>query len=179
MKPHAEAKGLELEGCWWIPRLREQNEERHHGNMAAGLEGVMTEGRCASANCFRLARRRAGCSVGQDASGYRENPSFFPVGQRGWHASSDGPRCIERARPMGVDAIDDRPDGQEQRLRRAKSLAGVAGVRQGKDHGYRTNYGRRAFLAARARARGGRRTGCLANSSKTVCQILVKRNQTA
>jgi hypothetical protein len=34
-----ETGSMELEGCWWIPRLRLLNEERYHGRMASSGRG--------------------------------------------------------------------------------------------------------------------------------------------
>src|SRR6266568_8394581 len=90
---------------------------------------------------------------------YRENPSFFAVGQRVGVHHQTVQRCIERALAYGpLMALDDRPrPGKEPNdYAGGKGLAGVAGVRQGQ--GPRLSprvVDDASFGAPRARARGG------------------------
>ena len=68
---------------------------------------------------------------------YRENPSFFAVGQRlGMHHQTVQ-RCVERAVVYGpLTALDDRPrPGKEPTITAEQGLVGVAGLPQGEGTG--------------------------------------------
>src|ERR1700758_5607086 len=65
---------------------------------------------------------------------YRENPSFFAVGQRLRVHHQTVQRCVERAVAYGaLTALDDRPrpgKGAHDHAR-GQGMVGIAGVRQG------------------------------------------------
>src|ERR1700732_1897601 len=108
---------------------------------------------------------------------YRENPSFFAVGQRlGMHHQTVQ-RCIERALAYGpLMALDDRPrPGKEPTITpEAKAWLVSLACDKAKDHGYPHELWTTRLLARHAREHGpaaGHK--CLANLVQgTVCKIL-------
>ena len=108
---------------------------------------------------------------------YRENPSFFAVGQRIGVHHQTVQRCIERALAYGpLTALDDRPrPGKEPTITpEAKAWLVSLACDKAKDHGYPHELWTTRLLARHARERGaaaGHR--CLANLVQgTVCKIL-------
>src|ERR1700730_5874923 len=115
---------------------------------------------------------------------YRENPSFFAVGQRVGVHHQTVQRCIERALAYGpLMALDDRPrPGKEPTITpEAKAWLVSLARDKAKDHGYPHELWTTRLLARHAREHGaaaghggaGAGHGCLANlASGTVCKIL-------
>src|SRR5437762_229285 len=108
---------------------------------------------------------------------YREDPSFFAVGQGlGLHHQTVQ-RCVERAVAEGpLAALDDRPrPGREPTLTvEAKAWLVDLACRKAKDFGYPHELWTTRLLAQHARAHGPRAGhACLANLAQgTVCKIL-------
>src|ERR1700720_2581373 len=108
---------------------------------------------------------------------YRENPSFFAVGQRVGVHHQTVQRCIERALAYGPSmALDDRPrPGKEPTITPdAKAWLGSLACDKAKDHGYPHELWTTRLLARHARGHGAEAGhGCLANLVQgTVCKIL-------
>src|ERR1700745_95716 len=110
---------------------------------------------------------------------YRENPSFFAVGQRLGVHHQTVQRCIERALAYGaLSALDDRPrPGKEPTITpEAKAWLVAVACDKAKEHGYPHELWTTRLLARHARERGpaaGQR--CLAHLVQgTVCKILGK-----
>src|SRR6202049_3332127 len=108
---------------------------------------------------------------------YRENPSFFAVGQRVGVHHQTVQRCIERALAYGpLMALDDRPrPGKEPTITpEAKAWLVSLACDKAKDHGYPHELWTTRLLARHARERGAAAGhGCLANLVQgTVCKIL-------
>src|ERR1700741_1076435 len=110
---------------------------------------------------------------------YRENPSFFAIGQRVGVHHQTVQRCIERALAYGpLMALDDRPrPGKEPMITpEAKAWLVSLACDKAKDHGYPHELWTTRLLARHAREHGpaaGHR--CLANLVQgTVCKILGK-----
>src|ERR1700731_1304526 len=108
---------------------------------------------------------------------YRENPSFFAVGQRVGVHHQTVQRCIERALAYGpLMALDDRPrPGKEPTITpEAKAWLVSLACDKAKDHGYAHELWTTRLLARHARERGAAAGhGCLANLVQgTVCKIL-------
>src|ERR1700720_3155004 len=108
---------------------------------------------------------------------YRENPSFFAVGQRVGVHHQTVQRCIERALAYGpLMALDDRPrPGKEPTITpEAKGWLVSLACRKAKELGYPHELWTTRLLARHAREHGapaGHR--CLANLVQgTVCKIL-------
>jgi transposase len=108
---------------------------------------------------------------------YRENPSFFGVGQRLGVHHQTVQRCIERALAAGpLAALDDRPrPGKEPTITpEAKAWLVSLACDKAKDHGYPHELWSTRLLARHARERS-RAAGheCLAHLVQgTVCKIL-------
>ena len=108
---------------------------------------------------------------------YREDPSFFAVGQaRGLHHQTVQ-RCVERAVAEGpLAALDDRPrPGREPTITiEAKSWLVDLACRKAKDFGYPHELWTTRLLAWHAREHGpAQGHACLANLAQgTVCKIL-------
>jgi transposase len=108
---------------------------------------------------------------------YRENPSFFAVGQRLGVHHQTVQRCIERALADGpLAALDDRPrPGKEPTITsEAKAWLVSLACDKAKDHGYAHELWTTRLLARHARehARAAGH-GCLAHVVQgTVCKIL-------
>src|SRR6267154_6684441 len=108
---------------------------------------------------------------------YRENPSFFAVGQRVGVHHQTVQRCIERALAYGpLMALDDRPRlGKEPTIApEAKAWLVSLACDKAKDHGYPHELWTTGLLARHAREHGAAAGhGCLANLVQgTVCKIL-------
>ena len=108
---------------------------------------------------------------------YRENPSFFAVGQRLGAHHQTVQRCVERAVADGaLTALDDRPrPGKEPVITpEAKAWLVSLACDKAKEHGYPHELWTTRLLARHAREHGpsvGHR--CLANLVQgTVCKIL-------
>src|ERR1700752_3246331 len=108
---------------------------------------------------------------------YRENPSFFAIGQRVGVHHQTVQRCIERALAYGpLMALDDRPrpDRKPMITPEAKAWLVSLACDKAKDHGYPHELWTTRLLARHAREHGAA-TGhaCLANLVQgTVCKIL-------
>jgi transposase len=108
---------------------------------------------------------------------YREDPSFFAVGQAlGLHHQTVQ-RCVERAVAEGpLAALDDRPrPGREPTLTvEAKAWLVDLACRKAKDFGYPHELWTTRLLASHARAQGPvEGHACLANLAQgTVCKLL-------
>ena len=108
---------------------------------------------------------------------YREDPSFFAVGQGlGLHHQTVQ-RCVERAVAEGpLAALDDRPrPGREPTLTvEAKAWLVDLACRKAKDFGYPHELWTTRVLAGHARAQGpAEGHACLANLAQgTVCKLL-------
>ena len=108
---------------------------------------------------------------------YRENPSFFAVGQRLGVHHQTVQRCVERALAYGpLAALDDRPrPGKEPTIKpEAKAWLVSLACDKAKDHGYPHELWTTRLLARHARENGpAAGHGCLANLVQgTVCKIL-------
>jgi transposase len=108
---------------------------------------------------------------------YREDPSFFAVGQAlGLHHQTVQ-RCVERAVAEGpIAALDDRPrPGREPSITiEAKAWLVDLACRKAKDFGYPHELWTTRLLASHARAQGpAEGHACLAHLAQgTVCKIL-------
>jgi transposase len=110
---------------------------------------------------------------------YRENPSFFAVGQRLGAHHQTVQRCVERAVADGaLAALDDRPrPGKEPVITpEAKAWLVSLACDKAKDHGYPHELWTTRLLARHAREHGPRAGhACLARLVQgTVCKILGK-----
>src|SRR6266699_3976779 len=108
---------------------------------------------------------------------YRENPSFFAVGQQLGVHHQTVQRCIERALAYGpLMALDDRPrPGKEPTITpEAKAWLVSLACDKAKDHGYPHELWTTRLLARHAREHGpAAGHACLANLVHgTVCKIL-------
>src|SRR5467141_417191 len=108
---------------------------------------------------------------------YRENPSFFAVGQQVGVHHQTVQRCIERALAYGpLMALDDRPrPGKEPTITpEAKAWLVSLACDKAKDHGYPHELWTTRLLARHAREHGAAAGhGCLANLVQgTVCKLL-------
>ena len=108
---------------------------------------------------------------------YRENPSFFTVGQRLGAHHQAVQRCVERAVADGaLTALDERPrPGKEPVITpEAKAWLVSLACDKAKDHGYPHELWTTRLLARHAREHGPRAGhGCLAHLVQgTVCKLL-------
>ncbi|MDA9433835.1 IS630 family transposase [Bradyrhizobium sp. CCBAU 51627] len=108
---------------------------------------------------------------------YRENPSFFAVGQRLGAHHQTVQRCVERAAAEGaLAALDERPrPGKEPVITpEAKAWLVSLACDKAKDHGYPHELWTTRLLARHAREQGpAAGHACLANLVQgTVCKIL-------
>ena len=133
------------------------------------------------ANLTALSRSRtepaSRVSRAQMLLAYRENPSFFAVGQRLGVHHQTVQRCVERALADGpLAALDDRPrPGKEPTITpEAKAWLVSLACDKAKDHGYPHELWTTRLLARHARERGpAAGHACLANLVQgTVCKIL-------
>jgi transposase len=112
---------------------------------------------------------------------YRENPSFFAVGQSLGVHHQTVERCIERALAYGpLTALDDRPHpGKEPTITpEAKAWLVSLACDKAKDHGYPHELWTTRLLARHARDHGPTAGhDCLANLVQgTVCKILARED---
>jgi transposase len=108
---------------------------------------------------------------------YRENPSFFAVGQRVGVHHQTVERCVERALAYGpLAALDDRPrPGKEPTITpEARAWLVSLACDKAKDHGYPHELWTTRLLARHAREHApAEGHECLANLAQgTVCKIL-------
>jgi transposase len=108
---------------------------------------------------------------------YRENPSFFAVGQRVGVHHQTVQRCVERAVAYGpLAALDDRPrPGKEPTITpEAKAWLVSVACDKANEHGYPHELWTTRLLARHAREKGpAAGHDCLANLVQgTVCKIL-------
>ncbi len=108
---------------------------------------------------------------------YRDNPSFFAVGQRLGVHHQTVQRCVERAVAYGpLSALDDRPrPGKEPTITpEAKAWLLSLACKKAKEHGYPHELWTIRLLARHARENGpAAGHDCLANLVQgTVCKIL-------
>lgn len=99
------------------------------------VELAMTDEEIETLTALSRSRTEPARRVSQAAMllAYRENPSFFAVGQRLGAHHQTVQRCVERAVADGaLAALDERPRGQGAGdYAGGQGLAGVFGVRQG------------------------------------------------
>ena len=143
------------------------------------VELAMNKGEVASLLTISRSRTESASRVerAQMLLAYRENPSFFAVGQRSGVHHQTVQRCIERALAYGpLMALDDRPrPGKEPTITpEAKAWLVSLACDKAKDHGYPHELWTTRLLARHARehapAAGHQ---CLANLVQgTVCKIL-------
>ena len=143
------------------------------------LEVVMTDEDVARLTALSRSRTEPASRVqrAQMLLAYRENPSFFAVGQRVGVHHQTVQRCIERALAYGpLMALDDRPrPGKEPTITpEAKAWLVSLACDKAKDHGYPHELWTTRLLARHAREHGtAAGHGCLANLVQgTVCKIL-------
>src|SRR5713101_4216069 len=143
------------------------------------LEAAMTDAEVARLMAVSRSRTEPASRVqrAQMLLAYRENPSFFAVGQRVGVHHQTVQRCIERALVYGpLMALDDRPrPGKEPTITpEAKAWLVSLACDKAKDHGYPHELWTTRLLARHAREHGAAAGhGCLANLVQgTVCKIL-------
>src|SRR5580765_609160 len=108
---------------------------------------------------------------------YREDPSFFAVGQALGVHHQTVQRCVERAVAYGpMAALDDRPRSGKEPTITAEAKAWLVDLacRKAKELGYPHELWTTRLLAQHARVHGPRAGhGCLTNLAQgTVCKIL-------
>jgi transposase len=143
------------------------------------VELAMTDQEIASLTTIARSRSEAARRVkrAQILLSYRENPSFFAVGQRlGLHHQTVQ-RCVERALADGpLAALDERPrPGKEPVITpEAKAWLVSLACDKAKEHGYPHELWTTRLLARHARERGpAEGHECLAHLVQgTVCKIL-------
>src|SRR4249919_1962714 len=134
------------------------------------IEGLAALGRSRSEAARRVERA-------QMLLAYRENPSFFAVGQRLGAHHQTVQRCVERAVAYGpLAALDDRPrPGKEPTITpEAKAWLVSLACEKAKDHGYPHELWTTRLLARHARENASAAGHeCLAKLVQgTVCKIL-------
>jgi transposase len=143
------------------------------------VELAMNDGEVASLLTISRSRTEPASRVerAQMLLAYRENPSFFAVGQRLGVHHQTVQRCIERALAYGpLMALDDRPrPGKEPTITpEAKAWLVSLACDKAKEHGYPHELWTTRLLARHAREHGSAAGHeCLANLVQgTVCKIL-------
>ena len=143
------------------------------------VELAMNKGEVASLLTISRSRTESASRVerAQMLLAYRENPSFFAVGQRLGVHHQTVQRCIERALAYGpLMALDDRPrPGKEPTITpEAKAWLVSLACDKAKDHGYPHELWTTRLLARHAREHApAAGHECLANLVQgTVCKIL-------
>jgi transposase len=143
------------------------------------VELAMTDGEIASLTAIARSRSEAARRVkrAQILLGYRENPSFFAVGQRLGHHHQTVQRCVERALAEGpMAALDERPrPGKEPTITpEAKAWLVSLACDKAKEHGYPHELWTTRLLARHAREHApAEGHECLAHLVQgTVCKIL-------
>ena len=134
------------------------------------IEGLAALGRSRSEAARRVERA-------QMLLAYRENPSFFAVGQRLGVHHQTVQRCVERAVAYGpLSALDDRPrPGKEPTITsEAKAWLVSLACDKAKEHGYAHELWTTRLLARHAREHGpAAGHQCLARLAQgTVCKLL-------
>jgi transposase len=149
------------------------------GTWRQALEVAMTNEDVARLTALSRSRTEPASRVqrAQILLAYRENPSFFAIGQRVGVHHQTVQRCIERALAYGsLMALDDRPrPGKEPTITpEAKAWLVSLACDKAKDHGYPHELWTTRLLARHAREHGAAAGhGCLANLVQgTVCKIL-------
>ena len=149
------------------------------GTWRQALEVAMTDEDVARLTAISRSRTEPASRVqrAQMLLAYRENPSFFAVGQRVGVHHQTVQRCIERALAYGsLMALDDRPrPGKEPTITpEAKAWLVSLACDKAKDHGYPHELWTTRLLARHAREHGAAAGhGCLANLVQgSVCKIL-------
>jgi transposase len=149
------------------------------GTWRQALEVAMTDEDVARLTAVSRSRTEPASRVqrAQMLLAYRENPSFFAVGQRVGVHHQTVQRCIERALAYGsLMALDDRPrPGKEPTITpEAKAWLVSLACDKAKDHGYPHELWTTRLLARHAREHGAAAGhGCLANLVQgSVCKIL-------
>jgi transposase len=170
---------MELEACWWIPRLRLNEEWCVMARWRQAVELAMNDGEVASLLTISRSRTEPASRVerAQMLLAYREKPSFFAVGQRLGVHHQTVQRCIERALAYGpLMALDDRPrPGKEPTITpEAKAWLVSLACDKAKEHGYPHELWTTRLLARHAREHApAAGHECLANLVQgTVCKIL-------
>ena len=139
------------------------------------IELAMTEEEIGKLTTIARSRSEAARRVkrGQMLLGYRENPSFFGVGQRLGVHHQTVQRCVERAVAYGpVAALDDRPrPGKEPTITpEAKAWLVSLACEKAKEHGFHTSCGRRGcWHAMHARTHPPRGTNVSPTWSRAQC----------
>jgi transposase len=143
------------------------------------IELAMTAEEVGSLTVISRSRTEPARRVGraQMLLAYRENPSFFAVGQSLGVHHQTVERCVERALAYGpLTALDDRPHpGKEPTITpEAKAWLVSLACDKAKDHGYPHELWTTRLLARHAREHGpAAGHDCLANLVQgTVCKIL-------
>jgi len=143
------------------------------------IELAMTAEEVGSLTIISRSRTEPARRVGraQMLLAYRENPSFFAVGQSLGVHHQTVERCVERALAYGpLTALDDRPHpGKEPTITpEAKAWLVSLACDKAKDHGYPHELWTTRLLARHAREHGpAAGHDCLANLVQgTVCKIL-------
>jgi len=143
------------------------------------VELAMTDEEIGSLATIARSRTEAASRVerAQMLLSYRENPSFFAVGQRLGVHHQTVQRCVERALAYGtLAALDDRPrPGKESTITpEAKAWLVSLACDKAKDHGYPHELWTTRMLARHAREHApAAGHECLANLVQgTVCKIL-------
>jgi len=143
------------------------------------VELAMNDGEVASLLTISRSRTEPASRVerAQMLLAYRENPSFFAVGQRLGVHHQTVQRCVERALAYGpLMALDDRPrSGKEPTITpEAKAWLVSLACDKAKEHGYPHELWTTRLLARHAREHGSAAGHeCLANLVQgTVCKIL-------
>src|SRR6202023_1290699 len=149
------------------------------GTWRQALEVAMTEDEVARLMVLSRSRTESASRVqrAQMLLAYRENPSFFVVGQRVGVHHQTVQRCIERALAYGpLMALNDRPrPGKEPTITpEAKAWLVSLACRKAKELGYPHELWTTRLLARHAREHGAAAGHeCLANLVQgTVCKIL-------
>ena len=143
------------------------------------IELVMTDEEIRKLAAISHSRTEAASRVqrAQILLSYRDNPSFYAVGQRLGVHHQTVQRCVERALAYGpMAALDDRPrPGKEPTITpEAKAWLVSLACDKAKDHGYPHELWTTRLLARHAREHGpAAGHACLANLVQgTVCKIL-------
>src|ERR1700675_4523379 len=149
------------------------------GTWRQALEVAMTDDEVARLMVLSRSRTESASRVqrAQMLLAYRENPSFFVVGQRVGVHHQTVQRCIERALaygPLMARYNRTRPGKEPTITPEAKAWLVSLACDKAKDHGYAHELWTTRLLARHARERGAAAGhGCLANLVQgTVCKIL-------
>ena len=150
---------MEREICWWIPRL--QLGERGAASWQDGpaVELAMTGEEIETLTALSRSRTEAARHVERAHMllAYRQQRSFFAVGQRLGVHHQTVQRCVERALAYGaLAALDDRPrPGKEPTITpEAKAWLVSLACDKAKEHVYPHELWTTRLLARHARERG-------------------------